>query len=143
MVEKIHITWNEFHQHTKDLAAKIKKSGKYNKIIAISRGGLFPAGILSYELDIRNTQTINISSYDGEKQREDEAVVIDTYVGEIDEHTLVVDDLSDTGKTIKLLRQMFPKAKIVTVYAKPTGSVYVDIYARDIPDKWLVFPWDI
>ena len=62
MVDKVYITWNEFHQHAKILASKIKESGKYNKIIAISRGGLLPAGILSYELDIRNTQAIKISS---------------------------------------------------------------------------------
>ena len=143
MVEKIHISWNEFHQHTKELASKIKESGEYNKIIAVSRGGLFPAGILSYELDIRNTQAVNISSYDGEQQRNDEAIIIDANVGKVDERTLVVDDLSDTGKTFQLLHQMFPGAKFVSVYAKPVGSAYVDIYAADVPDKWLVFPWDI
>ena len=143
MVEKIHISWEDFHQHTKHLVSKIKATGEYNKIIAVSRGGLFPAGIISYELDIRNTQAINISSYDGEKQRENEAVVIDAHVGKVDEHTLVIDDLSDTGKTFQLLHQMFPKAKFVSVYAKPIGAAYVDIYEVDMPDKWLVFPWDI
>lgn len=144
MVEKVHISWDEFHRDVKMLAAKIKASGEYDKIIAISRGGLLPAGIISYELDIRNTQAVNISSYDGDNQRKPEDIKIDILnVGTVDSHTLIIDDLSDTGATFRLLRQMFPQGCFAAVYAKPKGSAYVDIYARDIPDKWIVFPWDI
>ena len=143
MVEKVYISWEDFHQHAKLLAAKIKQSGEYDKIIAISRGGLLPAGIISYELDIRNTQAVNISSYDGEQRRNLDDVEVDINVGEVDEKTLVIDDLSDTGATFRLLRTMFPRAKFAAVYAKPNGAAFVDIYAQDIPDKWIVFPWDI
>lgn len=144
MVEKVHVSWEEFHRDVKTLAAKIKASGEYDKIIAISRGGLLPAGIISYELDIRNTQAINISSYDGDRQRQPEEIKVDMIdVGPVDSRTLIVDDLSDTGATFRLLRQMFPDGRFAAVYAKPNGAPYVDIYARDIPDKWIVFPWDI
>ncbi|MGN0913459.1 MAG: xanthine phosphoribosyltransferase, partial [Alphaproteobacteria bacterium] len=68
MTKKLYIKWDEFHNHAKELCEKIKQSGEYNKIVAISRGGLIPAGILAYELDIRNSQAINISSYDEDKQ---------------------------------------------------------------------------
>ena len=143
MVEKVHISWEEFHQHTKLLAQKIKANGTYNKIIAISRGGLLPAGVISYELDIRNTQAINISSYDGERQRTIEEIVIKADIGEVDEQTLIIDDLTDTGTTFRLVKQLFPKATLTAVYAKPKGKKDVDIYGVDIPDKWIVFPWDI
>lgn len=143
MVEKVHISWQDFHNHAKMLAAKIKASGEYDKIIAISRGGLFPAGIISYELDIRNTQAINISSYDGERQRTDDKVMIDAPVEDVDGRTLVIDDLSDTGNTFRLLRKLFPHAKFASVYAKPNGMKDVDIFAAEMPDKWIVFPWDI
>lgn len=63
-------------------------------------------------------------------------------VGAVDEHTLVVDDLSDSGNTCNLLRPLFPQARFVTVYAKPAGRSAVDVYAREMPDSWLVFPWD-
>lgn len=142
MTNKIYIKWEEFHQDTKNLCQKIKQSGEYNKIVAISRGGLLPAGILAYELDIRNTQAINISSYDGDKQRSLEDVEICDNVGAVDEKTLIVDDLSDTGTTFKLLRSRFPNARYVTVYAKPKGQSVVDIFSREMPDEWLVFPWD-
>ena len=76
MSSKYYITWDEFHQDVKTLAKKLGK-GRFNKIIAISRGGLLPAGILAYELDIRNSQAINVSSYDNNEFRPDEKVEID------------------------------------------------------------------
>lgn len=142
MPDKIYISWEEFHRQTKELASAIKAKGSFNKIIAISRGGLLPAGILAYELDIRNSQAINISSYDGDQARRDGEIEISASVGEVDEQTLIVDDLSDTGRTFNLLRPLFPQACYVAVYAKPKGAAVVDIYAADIPDQWIVFPWD-
>ncbi len=143
MTKKIFITWEEFHKHSKILCDKIKADGEYNKIVAISRGGLIPAGILAYELNIRNSQAINISSYDEDKQRADQDIEVCSQVGVVDEKTLIVDDLSDTGKTFRILRNIYPNAKYVAVYAKPEGSKMVDIYAQNMPDDWIVFPWDL
>ena len=144
MTDKYYISWADFHQDVKTLAAKIKSSGDYNKIIAISRGGLLPAGILAYELDIRNSQAINISSYDtGEIRRADEDVEIDCDISDVDEHTLVVDDLSDSGRTFRLMRQLLPQGKFVAVYVKEQGRAEADIYTRQVPDTWVVFPWDV
>jgi len=60
MPEKLYISWDEFHRHTRELAQKLK-ANNYNKIVAVSRGGLLPAGILAYELNIRNVEVINMS----------------------------------------------------------------------------------
>lgn len=144
MTKKIYINWSEFHQHTKELCNKIKASGEYNKIVAISRGGLIPAGIIAYELNIRNNEAINFSSYDtNNKRRDDEEIEISGHVGEVDDKTLIVDDLSDTGRTFAILRQVYPQARFVTVYTKEKGASMVDIYAKGLPDDWIVFPWDI
>ena len=143
MVDKVHISWVDFHQHAKLLAEKIKKTGSYNKIIAVSRGGLIPACIIAYELDIRNTQAINISNYDHQDRRDSPEINIKCDAFQADEQTLIIDDLSDTGQTFRLLRTMFPRATLASVYAKAKGSKDVDLYAVDIPDRWLVFPWDI
>ncbi len=143
MTEKLYITWDEFHKDTKELCTKIKDKGTFNKIIAVSRGGLLPAGIIAYELNIRNVEVVNMSTYDGNKQRKSEDFVLDlSSAGAADEQTLVIDDLSDTGNTFNLLRPMFPKACFVAVYAKEKGSTSVDTFARKMPDSWIVFPWD-
>lgn len=143
MTEKIYIRWEDFHQQAKQLAIKLKESGQWNKIIAVSRGGLLPAGILAYELDIRNVEVVNMSSYDGDKQRLREDIDIQSYVGKVDKNTIVIDDLSDTGNTFKLLRKEFPQAHFASVYAKPKGKSFVDFYVSEMPDKWIVFPWDL
>lgn len=136
------ISWYDFHQDVKTLCENIKKTGSYNKIIAISRGGLIPAGIVAYELDIRNVEAVNMSSYDGCSQRADEDLEISSCVVMSDEHTLVIDDLADSGKTVEILRGLFPDAKFACVYAKPRGLSSVDIYSKSVPDDWVVFPWD-
>lgn len=141
MTKKLYISWEEFHQDTKNLCKKITK--KYNKIVAVSRGGLIPAGIMAYELDIRNNEAINFSSYDNEEYRNIEDIKFEAHIGEVDENTLIIDDLADSGRTIQVLRQYYPQATFVTVYAKKQGAPNVDIYEKDMPDEWIVFPWDI
>ena len=144
MTEKIYINWSEFHQDVKDLCKQIKESGEFDKIIAISRGGLIPAAIIAYELNIRNTETINFSSYDGNyERRRDEEIEISGHIGNVNEKTLVIDDLSDSGRTYEILRRVYPQAKFVTVYAKAKGAPQVDVFAKAMPDEWLVFPWDV
>ena len=144
MSDKIYISWNEFHKDIKNLCQKIKQTGKtYNKIVAISRGGFIPAGIIAYELDIRNTSVANISSYFGSKQTKLEKIDNPEFIGNVDDKTLIIDDLSDTGQTIEVMRQNFPNGFYVTVYAKEKGKNQPDIYEKEMPDRWIVFPWDI
>ena len=142
MEDKIYITWQEFHQHSKLLAEKIKQDiPSVNQIVAISRGGLIPAGILSYELGVRNCNLINISRYDDNTQRNDADISISTTLSDLSSDTLIVDDLVDSGRTFDILKTLYPNAKKVCVYAKPKGVGSPDLYAQALPDKWVVFPW--
>lgn len=141
-MDKIYISWQDFHKDTKELCEKIKASGTYDKIIAVSRGGLVPSGIIAYELGLRNVEAVNVSSYDDGKENINEDVKFSCNFVTADEKTLIIDDLSDTGSTFRLLRRLFSKAKFVTVYGKPKGITEVDIYGKKMPDKWVVFPWD-
>lgn len=55
-----------------------------------------------------------------------------------------MDDLVDTGNTARAIRDMYPKAKFVTVFAKPAGAALVDDYVIDIPQNtWIEQPWDL
>ncbi|MBR2922783.1 MAG: xanthine phosphoribosyltransferase [Alphaproteobacteria bacterium] len=144
MDDKIYISWEEFHQDVKNLCKKIKATGQeFNKIVAISRGGFIPAGIIAYELGIRNSAVINISTYVGSKHLKLNEVDKPQSVGTIDEKTLIIDDISDSGQTFEVMRRTFPSGKFVTVYAKERGVLQADIFERQFPEKWLVFPWDV
>lgn len=135
------VSWEAFHRATKELA-KLCLSGDYDRIVAVSRGGLVPATILARELNIRILDTICVSSYDHQQQRA--LTVLKDAVLEDSERLLVVDDLVDTGETARALREHFPKACFVTVYAKPQGKALVDKYVTDIEqDTWIHLPWDM
>jgi xanthine phosphoribosyltransferase len=56
---------------------------------------------------------------------------------------LIVDDLVDTGKTAKVVRELLPEAHFATVYAKPMGRPMVDTFITEVSqDTWIYFPWD-
>jgi xanthine phosphoribosyltransferase len=56
---------------------------------------------------------------------------------------LIVDDLVDTGKTARVVRDLLPNAHFATVYAKPMGRPLVDTFITEVSqDTWIYFPWD-
>ena len=77
--------------------------------------------LMARELGIRNVETLCISSYDHDNQRELVVVKAATTAGD-GEGWLVVDDLVDTGGTAKAIRELYPRAKFITIFAKPMGE---------------------
>ena len=56
---------------------------------------------------------------------------------------LIVDDLVDTGKIAKVVRDILPEAHFATVYAKPMGRPMVDTFITEVSqDTWICLPWD-
>ena len=54
----------------------------------------------------------------------------------------LVDDLDDTGRTARLVRDMLPNAHFAMVYAKPEGRPLVDTFITEVSqDTWILFPW--
>lgn len=59
------------------------------------------------------------------------------------EGVLVVDDLVDSGRTGRIIRELMPKAYFVTMYAKPKGQEVVDDFVISVDqDTWILFPWE-
>ena len=100
-----------------------------------------PAAIIARELDIRLVDTVCVSSYDWQDHSGEVEVLKPL---DIDgEGWLLIDDLVDTGKTAKIVRDMLPKAHFATVYAKPQGRPLVDTFVTEVSqDTWILFPWD-
>ncbi|MFC1236019.1 xanthine phosphoribosyltransferase [Vibrio sp. DW001] len=141
MSNKFIITWDNMHMYCRQLAEKQMPAEQWKGILGVSRGGLVPAAILARELGIRYVDTICISSYDHDHQRD--MTVVKAPEGD-GEGYLIVDDLVDSGDTARKIREMYPKAKFVTVSAKPAGAHLVDEYIVDIAqDTWIEQPWDM
>jgi len=110
---------------------------------AITRGGLVPAAIVARELDIRLIDTVCVLSYN-QKNKGDVNVLKECSIADDGKDWLIVDDLVDTGETIKTIRLKLPNAHYATVYAKPSGREQVDTYITEVSqDTWIYFPWDM
>ncbi len=137
----IKIGWDALHRDSVILSQKLRSKGPFKGIIAVARGGLVPAAVVARELDIRLVDTVCVSSYDDNVQRDD-LLILKPVEGD-GTGWLVIDDLVDSGKTFRQLRKMLPKAHYATVYVKPVGQDTVDTTVIPIDQEiWLVFPWD-
>jgi len=144
-----HISWDQIHRDSRALAWRLQgygpDNGAWRAVVAITRGGMAPAMIVSRELDIRTVDTISIKSYDHQAQSEakvlkaPDAALMGDGTG-----ILIVDDLVDSGKTLEVVRKMYPNAHFATVYAKPKGRPQVDTFITEVSqDTWIFFPWDM
>jgi xanthine phosphoribosyltransferase len=145
-----HISWDQIHRDSRALAWRLDKhgpdGGDWRAVVAITRGGLAPAMIIARELDIRVVDTISVKSYSHQTQAEAQVLKAPQadLMGDDGEGILVIDDLVDTGKTLELVRKMYPKAHFATVYAKPQGREMVDSFITEVSqDTWIFFPWDM
>ncbi len=139
------VTWPEVHRDAKELVRKLIHLPQWKGIVAIARGGLVPATIIARELEIRFVDTLCIASYlDEQKQGGINVIKVpDQAVAEKGANWLMIDDLVDTGATMKKARELLPHAHVATVYAKPDGMPYVDTFVHEVPQtSWVFFPWD-
>ena len=142
------VSWDQFHRDARALAWRISGSEKqWRGIVCITRGGLVPAAIVARELNIRMIETVCVASYH-DYANQGEMTVLKEIAAELSsgdgEDVLIVDDLTDTGKTAEIVRAMLPKAHFATVYAKPKGRPMVDTFVTEVSqDTWIYFPWDM
>ncbi len=144
------VSWDQFHRDARALAWRLGSQGNWQAIVCVTRGGLVPAAIIARELGIRLIETICIASYH-EYKEQGGLVVLKTVAPQLIELAggeggaiLVIDDLVDTGQTLRVVREILPKAHIATVYAKPQGRPLVDTFITEVSqDTWIYFPWDL
>jgi xanthine phosphoribosyltransferase len=105
-----------------------------------------PAAIVARELNVRLIETVCVESYqEYTKQGELRLIksVADSIIKLGGKGVLIVDDLVDTGKTAKVVRELLPGAHFAAVYAKPMGRPQVDTFITEVSqDTWIYFPWD-
>ena len=135
------VSWDQLHRDSRALSWRLLDMGrKWERIVAVVRGGLVPAAVIARELDIHFVDTVCISSYTIRDQGE--MSILKKLEGG-GRNWLIIDDLVDTGKTARMVRQMLPEAHFATVYSKPDGRPLVDTFVTEVSqDTWILFPWD-
>lgn len=144
------VSWDQLHRDARALAWRLDgkgsgPDGSWKAVIAITRGGMTPACIVARELNVRTVDTISIKSYAHQAQGEAQVLKApDAAIIGTGENILIVDDLVDSGRTLEVVRKLYPNAHLATVYAKPKGKPLVQSYITEVSqDTWIYFPWDL
>ena len=135
----------------RSIARKFEED-KITHVIGLARGGLIPATIISYKLNVP-LLSYAISSYDladhpGEFEIYQSIDFNDLKHVVIDPHVLVVDDICDTGNTMHYICDKIElagiKAKYATLVTKKKHRKFLDYYGVVVSnDIWVEFPWEI
>jgi xanthine phosphoribosyltransferase len=142
------VSWDQFHRDARALAWRLSGLNmQWKAIVCITRGGLVPAAVIARELGIRLIETVCVASYHDYTDQGDLRVLKEINAELMKDEgagVLIVDDLTDTGKTAAIVRAMMPKAHFAAVYAKPKGRPIIDTFVTEVSqDTWIYFPWDM
>jgi len=142
-------TWNQVYDMLLNLAEKIRKNGfKPDIIVGVSRGGWPPARVLSDLLDNPNLANVKAEFYLGVAETKGEPTLTQPVsVAVAGKKVLIVDEIADTGKSLKLVKEHIIKegaaeVRVATVYYKPWSIILPDYYEKET-SCWVVFPWEI
>lgn len=148
VADKEILTWQGFGGATRDLAQSIADSGFVpDIIIGVARGGLVPAGALSYALGVKLLDAVNVEFYTDVHETLPDPVLlapmldVESISGR---KVLVVDDVADSGRTLALVLELLEgyqsETRSAVIYRKPRSLVEPD-YVWKATDEWIVFPW--
>src|SRR5206468_7198845 len=143
----LYVSWDEYHMLIERLALKIHASGwEFDQILCLARGGMRPGDVLSRVFD-KPLGIMSTSSYRAEsgtiQGRLDLAKYITLPKGELAGRVLLVDDLSDSGITLRAvvdrLRGMPSIAELrsAVIWTKGVSTYTPDYFVELLPTS----PW--
>jgi hypoxanthine phosphoribosyltransferase len=143
--KEISLGWGDIDEMIESICIKIKaKLGNVlegYEIIAIAKGGIIPATIISYSLGIKN---INLFPIVDKKIIHDKIPRFDTA-----KKYLLIDEIYDTGETFSKTAACLEHINHLNVFliqrysaANPNAADH--IVGKTLEDsRWVVFPWEI
>ena len=141
-------SWNEVYAMLLSLAEKIRENKfEPDVIVGISRGGWPPARVLSDLLGNSNLANVRAEFYVGIGETEREPALTQPVSVPVEgKKVLLVDEVADSGKSLKLVRKHLieenaSEVKVATVYYKPWSTLKPDYYEKETR-RWVVFPWE-
>lgn len=119
--EKVYVSWKDLEEFIDSLIEEMNKQNfKPTGVYGIPRGGLIPATLISYKLDI--------------------PLLMNASKG-----CLIIDDIADSGRTLLHFTEndtQFNKYFIATMYYHQRSIVKPNYYKFEKNNKWIVFPWE-
>jgi hypothetical protein len=143
----LYVSWDEYHLLIERLALKVHNSGwQFDQILCLARGGMRPGDVLSRVFD-KPLAIMSTSSYRAEagtiQGRLDMAKYITLPKGELAGRVLLVDDLADSGVTLKAVVERLrglpaiAELRSAVIWTKAASSYTPDYYV----DMLATSPW--
>ncbi len=155
MTEKFSVmvlSWEDVYSHMLRLCERILDSGwRPDIIIAIARGGLVPAMVISDVLNVKDILTIQLEHWPAPGTTLPEVKVRHGMPSEnlSGRKILIVDDVADTGDTLKFAKDLIIEkyrdvdVRTAALHVKTGKAKFIpDFSALDVdPSIWIVYPW--
>jgi len=115
--------------------------------VGIARGGLIPAVRMSHIMDNILMRVMDVKFYTDIKEHTEMPRITVPLTEPVEgKNVLIVDDVADTGKTLKVVREDIVKkgakdVRIAVIAKKPQSIVDPDYYIFQT-DRWIIFPWE-
>jgi len=150
----LYVSSDEYHKLIEKLAIKVHQSGwEFDTILCLARGGMRPGDILSriFEKPLAIMSTSSYRAEAGTVQGQlDIAHFITTPKGEIAGRVLLVDDLADTGSTLKAvvdqLKNNFAaitELRTAVIWTKGVSAFAPDFLVDYLPtNPWIHQPFE-
>lgn len=138
-------SYDAFKNDTKKLLLLLREDN-FEAIVTVARGGFTLSHAISEGLDIRDVQSIRTELYDKSLKRDNITIFAKCQFKGI-KRVLVVDDISDSGETLKSVMSYLAEEfkgiefKSATLFYKKTSAYEPDFWINEA-DDWIDFFWE-
>ena len=150
-LKKIYLSWSDVDDLIRGMVPRLQ-AYDFDVVIAITRGGIIPGGIIAEQLGIQQVLVASVDFYEDEAHDLDWPVFMqfpsDSFLrGNL---VLIVDDVWYRGKEVLSVTDRVEQARgrpmSVVLHYKPHSSSFPDkaptFYAAQT-DDWIIYPWEV
>jgi uncharacterized protein len=151
----LYVSWDDYHQNIENLALKLHQSEfKFNQIICLAKGGLRVGDVLARIFDLP-LAIMSTASYGGTDNRMRGSITfsrdLTMTTPNLGSHVLLVDDLVDSGVTLKKTLVWLDRKygfyiediRTAVLWYKQCSVIAPDFYVDYLPDNpWIHQPFE-
>ncbi len=168
MTHRNTVTWQDVDAWSRDLAARLPAVcgvAAFDRVVGIARGGLVPAVLVATHLGVKRIESVQVRLYDGGTKLPQPTLIgaAPSRAGPSGDgnRTLLVDEIVDSGETLRFLAGLYPEAHRAALVMRETQQALpqrfglgwrpddasaadgqgVWVASRLATDRWVIFPW--
>lgn len=151
----LYVSWTDYHQKIEQLAIQIHESGwEFNQIVCLAKGGLRVGDVLSRLFD-QPLAILSTASYGGKNNQTRGSITfshdLTKTTANLGSHILLVDDLVDSGVTLKRTLPWLDRkygfyieeVRTAVIWYKERSIIAPDYYVDYLTDNpWIHQPFE-